>query len=284
MRQFAVRNLFQSRQAERGSMARMLRFAAWSSMALLVIAMMAPLGANAQMAGSGAITGTVTDSTGAVIGGATVNATSVDQNVSTIRTSTGAGDFTVGPLSPGEYTLTVTAKGFEKFIQEHVTVNALETVAVNVKLTVGAAQQTITVTSAPPVLETSDATLGAVMDNQMYSSLPLLMGANGAPDQRRATDFAVLMPGVQNTLASGSNNFTSASGGVNGGNPSGGTSEIYIDGVDLPSNGYGVGDPRLTWTSFGTDAIDQFQVQTIGYSAQYAGQGVQNYSIKQGGN
>ena len=284
MLQFAVRNLFQSRQAERGSMARMLRFAAWSSMALLVIAMMAPLGANAQMAGSGAITGTVTDSTGAVIGGATVNATSVDQNVSTIRTSTGAGDFTIGPLSPGEYILIVTAKVFEKYVQQHITINALETVAVNVTLTVGAAQQTITVSSAPPVLETSDATLGAVMDNQMYSSLPLLMGANGAPDQRRATDFAVLMPGVQNTLASGSNNFTSASGGVNGGNPSGGTSEIYIDGVDLPSNGYGVGDPRLTWTSFGTDSIDQFQVQTIGYSAQYAGQGVQNYSIKQGGN
>lgn len=284
MRHFALSNLFSSRQAARGFSTRTLCFAAWSCMALLVIAMMTPLAANAQMAGAGAITGTVTDPTGAVIGGATVTATSVDQNVSTIRTSTGAGDFTIGPLTPGEYTLTVTAKGFEKHVQEHVTVNALATVAVNITMTVGAAQQTITVTSAPPVLETSDATLGAVMDQQMYSSLPLLMGANGAADQRRATDFAVLMPGVQNTLSSGSNNFTSASGAVNGGNPSGGTSEIYIDGVDLPSNGYGVGDPRLTWTSFGVDAIDQFQVQTIGYSAQYAGQGVQNYSIKQGGN
>jgi hypothetical protein len=262
----------------------MLCFAAWSCMALLVIAMMTPLAANAQMAGSGAISGTVTDSTGAVIGGATVTATSIDQNTSTTRSTTGAGDYTIGPLTPGEYTITVTAKGFEKSVQEHVTVNALETVAVNVTMTIGAAQQTITVTTAPPVLETTDATLGAVMDNQMYTSLPLLMGAGGNADQRRATDFAALMPGVQNSFqASSTSNFTSASGAVNGGNPSGGTSEIYIDGVNLPEAD-GIGDPRFTWTAFGMDSIDQFQVQTIGYSSQYAGQGVQNYSIKQGSN
>jgi hypothetical protein len=262
----------------------MLCFAAWSCMALLVIAMMTPLGANAQMAGTGAISGTVTDSTGAVIAGATVTATSADQNVSTTRSTTGAGDYSITPLLPGEYTLTVTAKGFEKEIQQHITVNALETVAVNVTLTVGAAQQTITVTTAPPILETSDASIGQVMDNQMYSSLPLLMGQGGNNDQRRATDFSYLMPGVQNTYAANSSsNSTDATGGVNGGNPNGGTSEIYIDGINLPEAD-GVGDPRFTWTAFGVDSIDQFQVETSGYSAQYGGQGVQNYSIKSGGN
>ena len=235
MRQFALGSLFQSKQTVRGSFTRTLCFAALSSIVLLLIAVMAPLGANAQMAGTGAISGTVTDSTGAVIGGATVIATSVDQNVSASRTSTGAGDYSITPLLPGEYTLTVTAKGFERFIQEHVTVNALETVAVDVKLSIGAATQTITVTTAPPVLETSDASLGAVMDNQMYSSLPLMMGQGGNNDQRRATDFAYLMPGVQNTYAANSSsNSTDATGGVNGGNPNGGTSEIYIDGINLP--------------------------------------------------
>ncbi|MGD0346647.1 MAG: carboxypeptidase-like regulatory domain-containing protein [Terracidiphilus sp.] len=262
----------------------MLSFAAWSCVALLVIAMMTPLGANAQMAGTGAISGTVTDSTGAVVGGATVTATLVSQNTSTTRNTTGAGDYSITPLLPGEYTLTVTAKGFEKEVQEHITVNALETVAVNIKLTVGGAQQTITVTTAPPVLETTDAQLGATMDNQMYSSLPLLMGYSGNNDQRRATDFGYLMPGVQNTYAaSSSNNPTDATGAVNGGNPAGGTQEVYIDGINLPQAD-GVGDPRFTWTAFGVDAIDQFQVESSGYSAQYAGQGVQNYSIKSGGN
>ena len=252
----------------------------WLVFALLLV----PLSTKAQMAGYGAIAGTITDSTGAVIPNAKVTATQVAQNTSTVRSSTSVGAYNVTPLTPGLYTVSVSAKGFEGFVQENVTVNALETVTLNIKLNIGTTEQTITVTEAPPVLETSDATLGAVMDNEMYSSLPLLMGAGGNADQRRATDFASLMPGVQNTYAaSTSANSTDASGGVNGSNPYGGTQEMYIDGVDLPSS-LGVGDPRTTWTAFGMDSVDQFQVQTIGYSAQYAGQGVQNYSIKQGSN
>jgi len=263
------------------------RFPGWGCLILIVIALMTPFGAQAQIAGTGAISGTVTDQSGAVIVKATVTATSVDTNEATARTTTSAGDYNITPLTPGVYTLTITAKGFEKYVQENVTVDALSTVAVNIKLTVGAAAATITVTAAPPVLETTDATLGAVMDNEMYSSLPLLMGAGNNADQRRATDFAALMPGVQNTYsasaASGGSNSTDATGGVNGSNPGGGTADVYIDGIDLPSP-FGVGDPRPTWTAFGMDSIDQFQVQTLGYSAQFAGQGVQNYSIKQGGN
>jgi hypothetical protein len=91
------------------------------------------------------------------------------------------------------------------------------------------------------------------------------------------------MPGVQTNYISTSNNPTTTSGSVNGGNPNGGVSEIYIDGLNLPEAD-GIGDPRYTWTAFGVDSIDQFQVQTIGYSAQYAGQGVQNYTVKSGGN
>jgi len=280
MRQFAHSDAFVSRI----SLARRFaipRFVAWGCVALLAMAIV-PLGAMAQLAGTGEIAGTVTDETGAVVAGATVTATLVSQNTNTVRTTTGAGDYSITPLTPGLYTVTVSAKGFETFVQQNVTVNALQTVALNIKVSIGAAQQTITVTSAPPVLETTDATLGAVMDNQMYSSLPLLMGAGGNADQRRATDFAGLMPGVVPVWV-GSNNATDASLAVNGGNPSGGTSEIYIDGINLPAPD-GVGDVRFIWTAIGMDSIDQFQVQTSGYSAQYAGQGVQNYSIKQGGN
>ena len=254
---------------------------------LLFLAVTMPLSLVAQIAGTGAISGTIADATGAVVAGATVTVTSVDQNTKTTRTTTGSGDYTVTPLTPGVYTLVVSAKGFQNFVQQNVVVNALSTVALNVKLTIGAAQESVVVTTAPPVLDTADATLGAVMDNEMYTSLPLLMGAGGNADQRRATDFAALMPGVQNTYSasasSGGANATDATGGVNGSNPGGGTQDVYIDGIDLPSS-LGVGDPRPTWTAFGMDSVDQFQVQTIGYSAQFAGQGVQNYSIKQGGN
>jgi Carboxypeptidase regulatory-like domain len=277
MMQLALANQFKSARTWAA-----VRGAAWSCLAFLFAVLMVPSAVKAQLAGTGEISGTVTDSSGAVVGGATVTATLVDQNTSTVRTTTGAGDYSITPLTPGVYSVLVTAKGFETFVQQNVVVDALATVSLNVKLTIGAAQQTITVTAAPPVLETTDATLGAVMDNQMYSSLPLLMGAGGNADQRRATDFAGLMPGVVPAWV-GSNNATDASLAVNGGNPAGGTSEIYVDGINLPAPD-GVGDVRFIWTAIGMDSIDQFQVQTTGYSAQYAGQGVQNYSIKQGSN
>ena len=86
------------------------------------------------------------------------------------------------------------------------------------------------------------------------------------------------MPGVQGNFTS--NNSTSNSGIVNGSGPAGGVSEIYIDGINLPEADQ-VGDPRFTWTAFGVDAVDQFQVQTAGYSRPVcAARVLQNYSIK----
>jgi hypothetical protein len=248
---------------------------------LLAIATLAGNVARAQLAGTGAIAGTVQDPTGAFVANATVTATNAATNVATTRTATTAGDYNITPLVPGNYTVTVAASGFEGYKQENITVNALETVTLNVKMTIGQANETVTITAAPPLLNTSDASLGATMDNQMYSNLPLLMGYGGNADQRRATDFEYLMPGVQGNYNNG--NATSNSGIVNGSGPKGGVSDIYIDGVDMPEAD-GVGDPRFTWTAIGVDSIDQFQVQTAGFSAQYAGQGVQNYTVKSGGN
>jgi len=237
----------------------------------------------AQLAGTGAITGTVTDTSGAVIRNASVSATSVNTNVTTVRHSTTSGDYSITPLTPGAYIVTATAVGFQNYVQKNVNVNALSTVVVNVTLSIGTANETVTVTTAPPNLETTDATIGGVMEQTMYSSLPLSMSQGGLanPDQRRATDFEYLMPGVQGNLTSGTSG--SSSGIVNGSGSTGGVSELYIDGVNV-SAPMGVGDPRLTWTAFGVDSIDQFQVQTAGYSAQYAGQGVENFSVKQGTN
>ena len=256
-------------------------FTGTAKLGIVLIAIVALFASSAiaQLAGTGAISGTVTDPTGAVIADATVTATNIGTNVKTVRTTTGAGDYNITPLTPGLYSVSVVAKGFQQFIQENVTVDALATVGLPIKLTVGRTDETVTVSAAPPVLSTQDATLGGVMDNEMYSALPLMMGAGGNADQRRATDFAYLMPGVTNVNI----NTTSQSGQVNGSGPAGNVQEIYIEGVNLPEAD-GVGDPRFTWTAIGVDAVDQFQVQTSGIGAQYSGQGVQNYSVKSGSN
>ncbi len=253
----------------------------FSILALVIFSVILTLPAAAQLSGTGSISGTVTDPTGAVVPNATVTATNIDTNVKTVRTTTGAGDYSITPLIPGNYMIVIAARGFEGYKQENIVVNALTIVPVSAKLTIGQSNDTVTITDAPPVLETEDATLGGVMDNEMYSNLPLQMGAGGQADQRRATDFEYLMPGVQQNFTS--NNVTSNSGIVNGSGPSGGVSEIYIDGVNLPEADQ-VGDPRFTWTAIGVDAVEQFQVQTTGISAVYGGQGIQNYSIKSGSN
>lgn len=253
-----------------------------SLLAVLLVVCIGPM--QAQLAGNGAIAGTVTDASGAVVPNATITVVAVATKQTTVRQSTSAGDYNVTPLPPGDYIVTVTAAGFEKYIQENLTVNALETIALNIRLTVGAANETVTVTSLPPNITTTDATLGGAMELQMYANLPLQMsqGGSGTPDQRRATDFEYLMPGVQNNWV-GSNNSTQASGIINGSGPAAGAEEMYIDGVDM-STPQSVGDPRFIWTAMGVDAVSQFQVLTAGWGAQYGGQGVENYSVKQGGN
>ncbi len=238
------------------------------------------LPAKAQLSGKGQINGTVTDTSGAAIPGAQVVVTSKQTSVSSKTTTTSAGDFSLPALDPGDYTVTVAAAGFERLIQKNVHVNALETQTFNPKLTVGATSEEVTVSAAPPQLETTNATLGATMEQEMYAALPIQMGAYGQPDQRRATDFAQLMPGVQGNETNG--NATTNTGVVNGSGSRGAASAVYIDGVPFTQVS-GEGDPRFVWTAISVDAVDQFQVQTSGYSALYEGQGVQNYTVKQGG-
>jgi hypothetical protein len=238
--------------------------------ALLSISLLfLPRTAAAQVSGAGAISGTVTDSTGAVIPGATVTTINTATSVSVVRKSTSTGYYVVSPLLPGSYSIVVSSPGFQDLKQENVTVNALQTLSFNPKLAIGNATETVTVSTAPPALQTSNATLGAVMENKTYSELPLLMSQ--AP--RDPTAFVQLMPGV------------SAGGraGIFGGVGSGNMNEMYIEGVPLTTVD-SQGDNRKINQNLSVDAVDQFQVQTSGSSAQYQGIGVENFSVKQGSN
>jgi hypothetical protein len=258
-----------------------LRGSMWGWLLLLAVAMMAPLGAMAQLSGKGSITGMVADKTGAVITDASIAATNNATGVTTKTTTTGSGNFNFPNLDPGIYTVTTSAAGFQTQVQKNVYVNAMETQAYNPVLTVGGSSVEITVTDTPPQLETTNATMGSTMENEVYSELPIEMGAYGNADQRRATDFVFLMPGVQGNVTNG--NATTNTGVINGSGSRGAASAVYIDGVVFVRAG-GNGDPRFVWTAISVDAIDQFQVQTTGYSAVYEGQGVMNYTVKQGGN
>jgi hypothetical protein len=247
---------------------------------LLVIALMAPLCAKAQLGGTGTIEGTITDSTGALVVGAKVAARNLATGSETVRNTTRSGDYTLAPLDAGDYTVTVSATGFESLVRESIHLDGLQVLALNLTLNVGATSQTVTVSTAAPALETGNATLGAVIENDVYQSLPLEMGgANGiSTDQRRTTDSALLMPGVTNNEIK--NNESDEPMVINGNASS---SEMYIEGLPFESASV-AGDPRYIWSAISVEAVDQFQVKTTAYSAEYQGLGVENFTVKHGTN
>lgn len=228
----------------------------------------------AQVAGTGSIQGTVTDPTGAVVPGATVTATNVATGVNTISKTTSSGVFALTALQPGEYTVTVAASGFHTLQQQHVIVDALETVPVNPKLQLGATTQSVVVEAQPTVLQTDDVSLGSSMENKIYDSLPLAM--NGSA--RDPTAFAGLSVGV--------NNYSTQAAGPSTGSFNGGQTyqnEVYIEGLPMTSAGTEA-DTRNLAFGVSVEAVDQFQVETSGAKAMYEGQGVENYVFKSGTN
>ncbi len=153
-----------------------------------------PQRAAGQTAGEGSIEGTVTDGTGAVIANASITVTNVATGVAVVRDSSSAGLYSVAPVLPGTYTITVSAKGFKTLVQDNVVVDALQTRGFNPVLNVGTATETVTVSTAPPVLDTADATIGLTMENKTYSNLPIQMTTGG---QRDPTAFGALSPGAE---------------------------------------------------------------------------------------
>jgi hypothetical protein len=234
----------------------------------LLSTLLAPGPLKAQTGGEGAITGSVTDTTGAAVADATVTATNISTNVSTKRTTSGSGTYTVSPIPPGVYSVQVTAKGFKTLRQDNLTVDALNPLAFNPVVTLGEATETVIVTSAPPVLDTSNATVGLVVENGTYAALPLQM--NNA--QRDATAFASLAPGAQVgarvPIVGGTGNYLG---------------QLYLDGMPAETINQ-QGDNRLVSEGVDLDAVDQFQVVTSTPPAEYSGAGATNYTMKSGGN
>src|ERR1700756_6048738 len=127
----------------------------------------------AQTAGTGALTGTVKDPSGAVIPNATVTATSVD--TSQTRTSmTGAeGVYHFNLLPPGNYRVRIEASGFKPIDVPSVTVAVTETAGLDRRLDVGAQSQTVTVEGAVENIQTASSALGTVVNTRSMETLPL---------------------------------------------------------------------------------------------------------------
>src|SRR5262249_16178486 len=121
---------------------------------------------------SGTITGTVKDSTGALVPGAAVTVTNQDTNVDTALVTTDAGLFTAPYLPAGTYAVSVTIHGFSPFKQTGILLETGQTVRINVDLKVGGVAETVDVASAATQLKTDSSTVDGAVSAKMIDTLP----------------------------------------------------------------------------------------------------------------
>jgi hypothetical protein len=225
---------------------------------------------------TGTITGTVTDQTGAVIPNAKVSLINEGTNLTLTMTSTADGSYTFSPVKIGTYTISVEAAGFEKVIHPHLTVSINQSLKDDITLRPGSVTQTIEVTGAAPALQTQDASVGQVVNQQSINNLPL----NG----RNFTFLAQVVAGANTPQPDTRGNAANGAFSANGLRPA--QNNYLLDGIDNNSDNVDF----LNGTNFVVlpppDALSEFKVQTSDYSAQYgrAGGAILNATIKSGTN
>lgn len=199
---------------------------------------------------TGSVTGTVKDPTGALVVGASCTLTNTETGVTQKTTTTSAGAYAFPIIQVGTYTLKVDAKGFEESVVSGVLVHLGSTLTEDVSLKVGAATAEVTVTSAAPLLQAQDASLGTTIDSTAATELPLFGGQGGLYFLNLITTVA----GVQFT---GNNDATSAFliHGVQSG-----AVDVRVNGADdnaeVEPSTYAISIPPIP------DAIEEIKVET----------------------
>jgi hypothetical protein len=225
----------------------------------LLMGLMAGSMALAQV-NTGTITGTVTDSSGAVIPGAKVTLLNEDTSISRTVDSDGQGRYLASSLSLGNYRITATKEGFQTEVRTGIVLTVAQEAVVNLTLPVGASTQTVQVAAQAPAIETTNATVSGLVNQDQIRDLPL----NG----RSGDTLALLSPGViLNTISnSGATLGFGIRLSVDGARPD---SMVYLlDGSvvnDASQNGHG----GAAGQSLGVEGILEFRVLTHNFSAEY---------------
>src|SRR5215471_8425438 len=222
---------------------------------------------------SGSFTGSVSDSTGAVIQAASVTATSTESGRSWRTVTNDAGVYNLTTIPPGTYTLTVEAAGFKRLVTNNISLEVNQTARLDLKLEVGAVAETVEVKGLAPVLQTESTQLGSVISGNTTVNLPL----NG----RNFVQLTLLAPGV---VTYDFNTFTSGSTGggqplVNGNRAQ--ANNYRLDGLDANET-----EDNVIAYSPNVDAIQEFKLITTNPPAEYGNSmgGIINTTLKSGTN
>jgi Carboxypeptidase regulatory-like domain len=224
----------------------------------------------------GAITGTISDPTGALVASAPIQVKSTQTGTVYTGASSATGNYTFPQLPPGTYEMTVTVPGFKTFIRENIVVQVTQTVRVNAALEVGEATESVTVSAESSLLKTESGEVSVNVTADRMLNLGMLPIGNGF-----SSSHGVRNPMAVANLTPGTYFNPNSSIRVNGA-PSN-TESVRIEGQDATN---GVVSFAQAETQPSVDAIQELSVQTSNYAAEYgqAGAGVFNYTMRSGTN
>jgi hypothetical protein len=232
---------------------------------------------------SGRVLGTVVDTTGAVIPGATITITNTGTGATQSTTSDGQGAFSMLSLIRGSYKASAAASGFQSTaVSFELQVSQVK--SINFVMTVGSSSQTVEVTSAAPLVDTETSSMGGVIEGKQLAEIPL----NG----RNFTQLALLSPGVTKGA------YGSVASGVNGNaetfrNGETGGAALSVNGLPPEANNFildGVDNNESLANGLTffppVEAMQEFRVSTSDAAAEFgrAGGGVIQATIKSGTN
>jgi hypothetical protein len=220
------------------------------------------------------LTGTVTDPSGAVVPKAKVRATNKDTGSTYSDVTSNGGVYYVPYVVPGTYSIKVEAEGFKTEIQDNVLMLAGKYTGQNFKLEVGTFHETVEITTAPPLLETENASGGTILDEKILENVPvsgrqvyMLIGTVPG-SQFTQTQFGP--GGFSGTRGWDVTNQYIIGGGVNPHDTSGGFNQFILDGTNITQQTTYDNQNAGTWNvSPNLDAIQEVNVMTTTYDARY---------------
>ena len=226
----------------------------------------------------GAIAGTILDSSGAAVQGATIVATGVDTGAVYNATSTDTGAYRISNMQVGSYNLTVTAAGFKVSEHKDFLVQVNTTSSLDITLQPGDVKETLTVLADVPTLQTETSDVGTIVDKRQIMELPLALGGQGV--LRAPEAFVFLTPG---TTGPGSNDSSNGvfeaklGGGQNFGN------EVILDGASTARADSG---SAFDQTAPSVEALQEFKVTTSTVPAEFGrtSGGVESFATRSGTN
>lgn len=245
----------------------------WIFVLLFILSVVLPPKCIEGQAYRGAIKGEVHDPQNAAVPGAQVTLKNEATGIVANTTSESSGQFNFLDLSPGVYTVTVEAKGFNTSTQQHVNVGVGQTLPLVVTLEAGSVQQTVTVTANSAAVESQTSDIGTTITPEQIKDLPLSLSG----DMRNPLNFVLLTPGVYGSTPGPTPDYRLHVSGA----PSY-SNEVYIDGIPVANTNL-AGDISLNHPPI--DSIGEFKIVNDNSSAQYGfTSGIVSFAFKSGTN